>query len=74
MHVWEKRPVKRIGVETSQMTFNYVTVQVLEGSVYVRGGFCITLMFVTGVSRELLQPCITVQALSPELVLDDPPE
>lgn len=73
MHVWEKRPVKRIGVKTSQLTFNYITAQVLEGSVYMCG-FCITIMFVTGVSRELLQPCITVQALSPELVLDDPPE
>lgn len=72
MRVWEKRPVKCIGVETSQLTFNYITVQVLEGSVYVRSVFCVTLMFVTGVSRELLQPCI--QALSPESVLDDPPE
>lgn len=73
MHVWEKRPVKRISVETSQLTFNYITVQVLEGSVYVRGVFCTTLIFVTGVSRELLRPCIAVQALFPELVLDDPP-
>lgn len=74
MHAWEKRPVKCIGVQTSQLTFNYTTVQVLEGSVYVHGVFCITLMFVTGVSGELLQPCIAVQALSPELVLDDPSE